>query len=120
MTQNDLMAAIEALPKELQFALAISVLDRLAAESPLAVSEQLKTEFNRREQASLLIRTRAKHGTPCVRSFLEGERRQESVHAVFVLSQVFPKWENCQKRENRPLVPVINTRFHIDVKTTSR
>ncbi len=51
MTQNDLLAAIEALPKELQFALAISVLDRLAAEGPLPVSEQLKTEFNRREQA---------------------------------------------------------------------
>lgn len=51
MTQNDLLAAIESLPKELQFALAISVLDRLAAEGPLPVSEQLKAEFNRREQA---------------------------------------------------------------------
>jgi len=51
MTQNDLLAAIEALPKELQFALATSVLDRLAAEGPLPVSEQLKTEFLRREQA---------------------------------------------------------------------
>ena len=53
MTQNDLLAAIEALPKELQFALAISVLDRLAAEGPLPVSEQLKTEFSRREQVFL-------------------------------------------------------------------
>ena len=34
MTQNDLLAAREALPKELQFALATSVLDRLAAEGP--------------------------------------------------------------------------------------
>ncbi len=53
MSQNDLLAAIEALPKELQFALATSVLDRLAAEGPLPVSEQLKTEFLRREQAFL-------------------------------------------------------------------
>ena len=51
MTQNDLLAAIEALAKELQFALATSVLDRLAAEGPLPVSEQLKTEFLHREQA---------------------------------------------------------------------
>ena len=47
----ELLAAIEALPKELQFALATSVLDRLAAEGPLPVSEQLKTEFMLREQA---------------------------------------------------------------------
>lgn len=51
MTQNDLLAAIGALPKELQFALAIAVLDRLATEGPWPVSEQLKTEFLRREQA---------------------------------------------------------------------
>lgn len=51
MTQDDLLAAIEALPKELQFALATSVLDRLAAEGPLPVSEQLKAEFLQREQA---------------------------------------------------------------------
>ena len=51
MTQNDLLAAIEALPEELQFALATSVLDRLAAEGPLPVSEQLKREFLHREQA---------------------------------------------------------------------
>jgi len=53
MTQNDLLATIEALPKELQFALATSVLDRFAAEGPLPVSEQLKTEFSRREQVFL-------------------------------------------------------------------
>lgn len=51
MTQNDLLAAIEASPKELQFALATSVLDRLATEGPLPVSEQLKMEFLRHEQA---------------------------------------------------------------------
>ena len=51
MTQNDLLAAIEALPEELQFALATSVLDRLAAEGPVPVSEQLKREFLHREQA---------------------------------------------------------------------
>ena len=53
MTQNDLLAAIEALPKEVQFALATTVLDRLAAEGPLPVSELLKTEFLRREEAFL-------------------------------------------------------------------
>ena len=45
------MSRLEALPNELQFALATSVLDRLAAEGPLPVSEQLKTEFLHREQA---------------------------------------------------------------------
>ena len=51
MTQNELLAAIEALPKKLQFALATTVLDRLAAEGPLPVSERLKTEFLLREQS---------------------------------------------------------------------
>lgn len=51
MKQNDLLAAIEALPKEFQFNLAMSVLDRLAPDGPLPVSEQLKTEFLRREQS---------------------------------------------------------------------
>jgi putative addiction module component (TIGR02574 family) len=51
MTQKELLAAVEALPKELQFALASSVLDRLAAEGPPPVSEQLKAEFLRREEA---------------------------------------------------------------------
>ena len=41
---------IEALPKELQFALANSVLDRLAVEGPPPISEQLKAEFMRREE----------------------------------------------------------------------
>ena len=38
-------------PAATRSGLATSVLDRLAAEGPLPVSEQLKTEFNRREQA---------------------------------------------------------------------
>jgi putative addiction module component (TIGR02574 family) len=50
MTQNELLTAIEALPKELQFALANSVLDRLAVEGPPPISEQLKAEFMRREE----------------------------------------------------------------------
>jgi len=50
VTREELLTAIEALPKELQFALASSVLDRLAASGPLPVSEQLKAEFTRREQ----------------------------------------------------------------------
>ena len=51
MSQKELLTAIEALPKELQFALASSVLDRLATEGPPPVSEQLKAEFLRREEA---------------------------------------------------------------------
>jgi hypothetical protein len=47
MTQKELLTAIEALPKELQFALANSVLDRLAVEGP----PQTKAEFVRREEA---------------------------------------------------------------------
>jgi putative addiction module component (TIGR02574 family) len=51
MTQKELLTAIEALPKELQFAIASSVLDRLAVEGPPPISEQLKAEFVRREEA---------------------------------------------------------------------
>lgn len=51
MTQKELLTAIEALPKELQFALASSVLDRLATEGPPPISEQLKSEFVKREEA---------------------------------------------------------------------
>jgi hypothetical protein len=53
MTQKELLIAIEALPKELQFALASSVLDRLAVEGPPPISEQLKAEFARREEVFL-------------------------------------------------------------------
>lgn len=51
MTQKELLTAIEALPKELQFALANTVLDRLAIDGPPPISEQLKAEFLRREEA---------------------------------------------------------------------
>ncbi len=51
MTQKELLMAIEALPKEMQFALANSVLDRLAGEGPPPISEQLKAEFVQREEA---------------------------------------------------------------------
>ena len=51
MTQKELLTAIEALPKEIQFALANSVLERLAIDGPPPISEQLKAEFLRREEA---------------------------------------------------------------------
>lgn len=51
MTQKKLLTAIEALPKELQFAVANSVLDRLAVEGPPPICEHLKAEFVRREEA---------------------------------------------------------------------
>ncbi|MEI6526921.1 MAG: addiction module protein [Planctomycetota bacterium] len=51
MTQKELLKAIEALPKNQQFAIASSVLDRLATDGPPPISEQLKAEFVRREEA---------------------------------------------------------------------
>jgi len=51
MTQKELLKAIEALPKNQQFAIASSVLDRLATDGPPPISEQLKAEFARREEA---------------------------------------------------------------------
>ena len=51
MTHQELMAIIESLPKDVQFAIANSVLDRLACEGPLPVSDELKAEFLRREEA---------------------------------------------------------------------
>ncbi|MFM8251821.1 MAG: addiction module protein [Planctomycetota bacterium] len=51
MTDNELLAAIAALPKDQQFALAYAVLDRLATEEPPPVSEQLEADFVRREKA---------------------------------------------------------------------
>lgn len=50
MNQQELLTAIEGLPKEMQFAIANSVLDRLAAEGPVPVSKQLQAEFLRREE----------------------------------------------------------------------
>lgn len=51
MTHQELMATIESLPKDVQFALANSVLDRLTSEGPLPISDELKAEFLRREEA---------------------------------------------------------------------
>jgi putative addiction module component (TIGR02574 family) len=51
MTHQEIIAAIESLPKDIQFALANSVLDRLAAEGALPISDELKAEFLRRESA---------------------------------------------------------------------
>jgi hypothetical protein len=53
MTQKELLKAVELLPKELQFALPNLVLDRLAVAGPPPISEQLKAEFVRREEAFL-------------------------------------------------------------------
>ncbi len=50
MTQKELLTAIEALPKELRFPLANSVLDRLAIAGSPPISEQLKAELVRREE----------------------------------------------------------------------
>ena len=49
MTHDELLATIESLPKEIQFAIANSVLDRLAAEGPPPISDELKAIFLRRE-----------------------------------------------------------------------
>ncbi len=51
MTHQELLAAIESLPNDVQFAIVNSVLDRLAGEGPLPISEELKSEFLRREEA---------------------------------------------------------------------
>ena len=50
MTQADILQSIQSLPKEQQFALATSILDRLASEGALPVSDDLKAEFQRREE----------------------------------------------------------------------
>jgi putative addiction module component (TIGR02574 family) len=50
MTQTDILQTIQSLPKEQQFALATSILDRLASEGALPVSDDLKAEFQRREE----------------------------------------------------------------------
>ncbi len=51
MTHQELLATIESLPKDVQFAIANAVLDRLASEGPPPLSEELKAEFLRREEA---------------------------------------------------------------------
>ncbi len=50
MTQADILESIQSLPKEQQFALATSILDRLAREGALPVSDELRAEFQRREE----------------------------------------------------------------------
>lgn len=51
MTHQEIMTRIESLPKDVQFALANSVLDRLASEGPPPISEELKAVFMQREEA---------------------------------------------------------------------
>ena len=51
MNHQNVLATIESLPKNIQFAIANSVLDRLASEGPPPVSDELKAEFLRREEA---------------------------------------------------------------------
>ena len=51
MTHQEIMATIESLPKDVQFALVNSVLDRLTSEGPPPISDELKAEFLRREEA---------------------------------------------------------------------
>jgi putative addiction module component (TIGR02574 family) len=50
MTQRQILTTIESLPKNVQFAIANSVLDRLANEGPPPISDELKAEFLRREE----------------------------------------------------------------------
>ena len=47
---QNILQTIQSLPKEQQFALATSILDRLASEGALPVSDDLKAEFQRREE----------------------------------------------------------------------
>ncbi len=53
MTHQEILETIETLPKDVQFALVNSVLDRLSVEGPLPVSEELKARFMQREEAFL-------------------------------------------------------------------
>jgi hypothetical protein len=45
MTQKQILTTIESLPKDVQFAIANSVLDRLAHEGPPPISEELNPSF---------------------------------------------------------------------------
>lgn len=51
MTHQELLATIQSLPKDVQFAIANAVLDGLANDGAPPVSEQLKAEFLKREEA---------------------------------------------------------------------
>ncbi len=79
MTLNDLLATIDALPNELQFALATSVLDRGARKANGRYLSSSRRNTCGASKRSSLIRTRGKHGMLCVRNFLEGERRQNQL-----------------------------------------
>ena len=50
MTQKELLTTIESLPRDVQFAIANSVIDRLASDGSLPISEELKADFLRREE----------------------------------------------------------------------
>jgi hypothetical protein len=52
-----------------------SFFDRLATDGPPPISEQLKAEFARREEAFFLNRIRVKFGSPFARNCLESEPR---------------------------------------------
>ncbi len=62
MTQKELLTAIEN-----------TVLDRLAIDGPPPISEQLKAEFLRREEAFFSDPNRAKLGSLFVRNCSESE-----------------------------------------------
>ena len=51
MTHQEVLASIESLPKDVQLAIVSSVLERLSNDGALEVSEELKAEFLRREEA---------------------------------------------------------------------
>ena len=51
MTHQEIMAAIESFPNDLQYAIANSVLYRLSSLGAPPVSDELKAEFLRREEA---------------------------------------------------------------------
>jgi len=50
MTHQEILATIESLPKGQQFALATSILDRLASEGTFPVSDEMRAEFECREK----------------------------------------------------------------------
>jgi putative addiction module component (TIGR02574 family) len=50
MNQSELLEEIESLPVDEQFVIAKKVIDRLANDGAITVSEKLKSEFLRREE----------------------------------------------------------------------
>ena len=61
MTQPNILESIRALPREEQFALATSILDHLASEGALPVSDDMKAEFQRRGE---LLKADPNQGEP--------------------------------------------------------